>query len=204
MATILCEQTRPQMGTICPGAFRKPEPDFERTAEVLYETVDLSVKDDVRLVAQILNSESNQLDISEADIIVAGGRGMGSADAEWIDQKSLVGQTGKLVRPKLYIACGISGALQHVVGMVDSGCIVAINSDPSAPIFDIADYAVVGDVKEILPSFTRFSKVCWSNRQPRFLRKGITPPVHGFIKSNFLPPGAVGSSSLYAPRSSIK
>ena len=176
MATILCAQTRPQMGTICPGAFRKPEPDFERTAEIINETVDLSVSDDVHLVAQVLNSGSDQLDISEADIIVAGGRGMGSAesfelikalakklgaavgasraavDAEWIEQKALVGQTGKLVRPKLYIACGISGALQHVVGMVDSGCIVAINNDPKAPIFDIADYAVVGDVKEILPA----------------------------------------------------
>lgn len=115
-----------------------------------------------------------ELSITDADIIVAGGRGMGSAenfglirelagllgaavgasrvvvDAEWVDQKHLIGQTGKIVRPKLYIACGISGALQHMVGVEKAECIVAINRDPTAPIFGYADYAVVGDVIKIV------------------------------------------------------
>ena len=113
-------------------------------------------------------------DIAAADIVVAGGRGMGSAenfellfklasllggavgasraatDAEWVDHRCLVGQTGKLIRPKLYIACGISGALQHLVGIAGAECVIAINNDKSAPIFEVADYSVIGDAPEIL------------------------------------------------------
>lgn len=176
MATILCPDTLPQMGTICPGAFRKPELDPAHAAEVVYEAISPCEADGVVRLAQFLESKSAELDIADADIIVAGGRGMGSAenfelvttlakklgaavgasraavDSGWATQKNLIGQTGRLVRPKLYIACGISGALQHVVGIADAGCIVAINNDPAAPIFDLADYALVGNVKEILPA----------------------------------------------------
>lgn len=182
MATILCPEARPQMGTICPGAFRKPAACAPRALEVLDETMDTDADDGLRLIQRIVNDADSERSITEADIIVAGGRGMGSAenfglirelaellgaavgasrtvvDAEWIDQKHLIGQTGKIVRPKLYIACGISGALQHMVGAESAECIVAINRDESAPIFDYADYAIVGDVNKILPALIQTLK----------------------------------------------
>lgn len=176
MATILCSDTRPQMGTICPGAFSRPVPGEVRAVELLEETSDAVSDDAIRLVRRVANPIDNELSITEADIIVGGGRGLGSADgfapvrelaavlggavgatrsvvdAGWIDPKHLIGQTGKLVRPKLYIACGISGALQHMVGVSEAQCIVAINRDVSAPIVAAADYVIVGDVKTILPA----------------------------------------------------
>lgn len=176
MATILCSDTRPQMGTICPGAFRKADSVPGTTVEVIDEVADTFEDDGVKLVRRILNETDSELSITDADIIVAGGRGMGSAenfdlvrklakllgaavgasrvvvDAEWAEQKNLIGQTGKIVRPKLYIACGISGALQHMVGVEKAECIVAINRDPSAPVFAYADYAIVGDAVNILSS----------------------------------------------------
>lgn len=174
MATILCSDTRPQMGTICPGAFRKADSVQEAEVEIIDETAEEFEDDGVKLIRQVLNVRDPELSITDADIIVAGGRGMGSAenfglirelagllgaavgasrvvvDAEWVDQKHLIGQTGKIVRPKLYIACGISGALQHMVGVEKAECIVAINRDPSAPIYGYADYAVVGDAVKIV------------------------------------------------------
>lgn len=174
MATILCEATRPQMGTICPGALRKPEPDYSRTSSLIREEIFLPDEDKVELLRHVLKDPGSGLDICSADIIVSGGHGMGSSenfeliytlakrlgaavgasraavDCEWAKQENLIGQTGRLVRPKLYIACGISGALQHLVGIADAECIVAINNDPKAPIFAVADYAVVGDAPEIL------------------------------------------------------
>lgn len=176
MATILCSDTRPQMGTICPGAFRKADSVPGTEVEVIDEAADTFADDGVKLVRRILNETDSELSITDADIIVAGGRGMGSAenfdlvrklakllgaavgasrvvvDAEWAEQKNLIGQTGKIVRPKLYIACGISGALQHMVGVEKAECIVAINRDPSAPVFAYADYAIVGDAVKILTS----------------------------------------------------
>lgn len=176
MATILCSDTRPQMGTICPGAFRKADSVPGTKVEVIDEVADTFEYDGVKLVRRILNETDPELSITDADIIVAGGRGMGSAenfdlvrklakllgaavgasrvvvDAEWAEQKNLIGQTGKIVRPKLYIACGISGALQHVVGVEKAECIVAINRDPSAPVFKYADYAIIGDAVKILTS----------------------------------------------------
>lgn len=176
MATILCSDTRPQMGTICPGAFQKPNTVPDAEVEVIAEKVESDPLNDLQVIEKILNPKDAELNITEADIIVAGGRGMGSADnfsmirelasclgaavgasrsvvdAEWIDAKHLIGQTGKMVRPKLYIACGISGALQHMVGVSDAECIVAINLDETAPIFDYADYAIVGDAKKIIPA----------------------------------------------------
>lgn len=176
MATILCSDTRPQMGTICPGAFSRPAPGEAADVEIIDEAAEDAGEDAVRLIRRLVEPKDSELSITEADIIVGGGRGMGSAenfalvrqlasvlgaavgasrtvvDAEWIDAKHLIGQTGKMVRPKLYIACGISGALQHMVGVSEAQCIVAINRDPSAPIFDAADYAIVGDVNKILPA----------------------------------------------------
>ena len=176
MATILCSDTRPQMGTICPGAFSRPVPGDAKPVELIDETAEDAGADPIRLVERLLNPQDAELSITEADIIVGGGRGMGSkenfalvrqlasllgaavgasrtvVDADWIDAKHLIGQTGKMVRPKLYIACGISGALQHMVGVSDAQCIVAINRDESAPIFEAADYAIVGDVNKILPA----------------------------------------------------
>ena len=174
MATILCSDTRPQMGTICPGAFRKAERVPEAAPEIIEETAEPFEDDGIKLISRVLNETDPELSIADADIIVAGGRGMGSSenfglirelagllgaavgasrvvvDAEWTDQKHLIGQTGKIVRPKLYIACGISGALQHMVGVEKAECIVAVNRDPSAPIFGYADYAVVGDAVKIV------------------------------------------------------
>ncbi len=162
------------MGTICPGAFRKADSVQEAEVEIIDETAEEFEDDGVKLIRQVLNVRDPELSITDADIIVAGGRGMGSAenfglirelagllgaavgasrvvvDAEWVDQKHLIGQTGKIVRPKLYIACGISGALQHMVGVEKAECIVAINRDPTAPIFGYADYAVVGDAVKIV------------------------------------------------------
>ena len=176
MATILCEHTRPQMGTVCPGAFRKGEPDMLREAVVETRSFSDLPDDGVTLVKRELTPKSTELDVAAADIIVAGGRGLGSAenlelvrelarllgaavgasraavDMGWAEQKNLIGQTGKLVRPKLYIACGISGALQHLVGVADADCIVAINTDANAPINDVADYIVTGDAVAILRS----------------------------------------------------
>lgn len=182
MATILCSDTRPQMGTICPGAFRKADSMQETKVEVINEPTEEFEDDGVKLIRRVLNETDPELSITEADIIVSGGRGMGSAenfglirelagllgaavgasrvvvDSEWVDQKHLIGQTGKIVRPKLYIACGISGALQHMVGVEKAECIVAINRDPSAPIFSYADYAVVGDAVKIVSALIELLK----------------------------------------------
>jgi electron transfer flavoprotein alpha subunit len=176
MATILCADSRPQMGTICPGAFKKPVAGEPASVELIKETAEAVEDDSLKLIQRVINEKDSELSITDADIIVGGGRGMGSAenfelvrklasvlgaavgasravvDAEWVDAKHLIGQTGKMVRPKLYIACGISGALQHMVGVADAQCIVAINRDETAPIFESADYAIVGDVNKILPA----------------------------------------------------
>lgn len=174
MATIACPDHRPQMATVRPGVFAKITTD---PANCNIEKVDVQLADsDVRTkVLEIIKSKKDIIDIAEADFIVAGGRGVGSkenfallkelADAlegtvggsraavenGWIDGAYQVGQTGKTVRPQIYIACGISGAIQHVAGMQDSDLIIAVNKDDSAPIMKIADYAIVGDVAKVVP-----------------------------------------------------
>ena len=175
MATILCPDHRPQIGTVRPGVFKKGEAG-EAKAESIKEDIHVDAADIRPQILELIKEEGGQnVDLEGAEIIVSGGRGVGgpegyapikeladllggvvgasraAVDAGWIAHAHQVGQTGKTVGPKLYIACGISGAIQHVAGMSGADCIVAINKDPDAPIFDIADYGVVGNLFEVLP-----------------------------------------------------
>ena len=169
MATIVCPDHRPQMATVRPGVFEKL-PLGENDATV--ENVEIKFNSN-----EIIKEHKDIVDISEANVLVAGGRGIGSEEnfkmlkelAEvmngsiaasraavekgWVDKDYQVGQTGKTVRPNIYVACGISGAIQHAAGMQDSDMIIAINKDANAPIMKIADYAIVGDVNKVVPEF---------------------------------------------------
>ncbi|SPZ51107.1 Electron transfer flavoprotein large subunit [Sarcina ventriculi] len=174
MATIVCPDHRPQMATVRPGVFEKLEEE-EKEGGVEEIQVNLSSEDIRTKVLEIVKENKEIVDISEANFIVAGGRGMGSqenfkllyelaealggvvaasraaVDKGWLDKAYQVGQTGKTVRPNIYIACGISGAIQHVAGMQDSDLIIAVNKDESAPIMKIADYGIVGDIVKVIP-----------------------------------------------------
>lgn len=176
MATIACPDHRPQMATIRPGVFSKL-PVEDREFKVEEVNVNLQENDIRTKIIEIIKEHKDIIDISEAKILVAGGRGVGSkenftlledlasvlggtvaasraaVEKGWIDKEYQVGQTGKTVRPTIYVACGISGAIQHVAGMQDSEVIIAINKDESAPIMKVADYAMVGDINKVLPEF---------------------------------------------------
>jgi electron transfer flavoprotein alpha subunit len=178
MATIVTPNHRPQMATVRHKVMKPAPRDDARTGDIIDVKPDLSGALRTRVVRTV-EELSETVNICEADIIVAGGRGLGSAknfqlveelakalggavaatrgavDEGWIPYSHQVGQTGKTVCPKLYIACGISGAIQHIAGMQSSDVIVAINKDPDAPIFSVATYGIVGDVHEVLPIMTR-------------------------------------------------
>lgn len=176
MATILCPDHRPQIGTVRPGVFKKDDCDEARTAQIVRKDISIpSERIRVKLIEQIADAVGEAVDLENAEIIISGGRGTGgpegfapikelaeilgatvgasraAVDSGWISHAHQVGQTGKTVGPKLYIACGISGAIQHLAGMSGSDTVVAINKDPDAPIFGMADYGIVGDYREVLP-----------------------------------------------------
>ncbi|MEK6851034.1 MAG: electron transfer flavoprotein subunit alpha/FixB family protein, partial [Candidatus Thermoplasmatota archaeon] len=180
LAHILCKQHRPQMASARLNVFRVPDRQPGRKGEVVREAVEVTDADlDAKIVRFEERSGHQEHRLDDARIVVAGGFGMrdpknfrlledlaealGGAvaasrkavDAGWVPKDYQVGQTGKTVRPELYIAAGISGAVQHLAGMQESAKIVVVNSDPKAPMFEIADYGVVGDLFEVVPEMTR-------------------------------------------------
>jgi len=175
MATIICPKNRPQMATVRPGVMDKKEKDPTRQGRVVRLDVTLKPEDIRTEVVEVVKAAKDMVSLTDARIICSGGRGLGDAsgfalierfaqavggvvgasraavDAGWIDHSHQVGQTGTTVKPKIYFACGISGAIQHQAGMAASDIIVAINKDPDAPIMEIADYAIVGDLYKVIP-----------------------------------------------------
>jgi electron transfer flavoprotein alpha subunit len=176
MATILSETARPQMSTVRPEVFPVPPYVEGRTGQIFHESFTMDESQTRTKVLEVIPIKKTGVDITAADIIVSGGRGMTSqehfrmlnelaellggvvagsrsaVDAGWVGYERQVGQTGKTVRPKLYVACGISGAIQHVVGMQNAEHVIAINRDESAPVFEITDLGVVGDVFDTVPA----------------------------------------------------
>ena len=175
MATIICPKTRPQMSTVRPGVMQKQERQAGATGEIINVKPNLTAAD-IRIdIKDIVKSAKEMVSLTDADIICSGGRGLGDAsgfelikqfadkvggvvgssravvDSGWISPDHQVGQTGKTVHPKLYIALGISGAIQHLAGMQESECIVAVNKNDTAPIFEVADYGICGDLFKVAP-----------------------------------------------------
>lgn len=174
MATILCPNNRPQIATVRPRVMKKGEYLPDRKGEIISAPAE-NLPCRTRVIETVQDASECKVNLQEADIIVAGGRGLGNAkgfnlllqlaealdatvaasraavDEGWIPYRHQVGQTGKTVCPKIYIACGISGAVQHLVGMQSSDIIIAINKNPEAPIFSVASYGIAGDLYEIVP-----------------------------------------------------
>lgn len=175
MATIRCADYRPQMATVRPGVMKKIAPQTGKKGTVEEFKVEFTDADMNVTIKEVIKQTHKAVDITDAKVLVSGGRGIGSADfykelqkvadllggeisssranvdAGWIEKSRQVGQTGKTVRPELYMACGISGAIQHIAGMENSECVIAINKNDTAAIFDVSDLGIVGDVKVIIP-----------------------------------------------------
>ncbi len=183
MATIMCQAKRPQMATVRPHVFKRSAPDEGRHGEIIKVDFNKEAITSRTKLLDFIEDLTEKVKLDDADIIVSGGRGLGKpenfqiikeladvlgaalgssrppVDDGWIPYSHQVGQTGKTVCPKVYIACGISGAVQHLAGMQTADVIVAINEDPNAPIFQVATYGIVGDLFELVPMLTdRFKK----------------------------------------------
>ena len=188
IATIACPDNRPQMATVRAGVMQKIDPIEGAQAEVINYNPGFTPDNKYVEIMEIVKDVTDTVDISEAKILVSGGRGVGSkenfklledlaevlggtvscsravVDNGWKPKELQVGQTGKTVRPQVYFAIGISGAIQHTAGMEESDIIIAINKDETAPIFDVADYGIVGDLNKIVPILTAKIKEAKENK----------------------------------------
>jgi len=179
MATIICPNHRPQMSTVRHKVMKEAEVDKSIKGEIVKQDFDKKMLSSKTKVIDVVEEEGQGVNLAEADIIISGGRGLGkpesfalleelaevmggavgasraAVDSDWIAYSHQVGQTGKTVCPKIYISCGISGQIQHLAGMSSADIIIAINKDPDAPIFEVANYGIVGDLYDVLPALTK-------------------------------------------------